>query len=194
MPYYLLCREALNDEAVADWLRDDHVNFGLNSDDLLFGFGCASRTTRLPNFVVAQHASAFMPTIVDGLTGGAQPSIGMNHLDSDFRPAGWQRLDAPEFVHTEPVAAPDWVVRLHPDLVAFFVDERAKALPNETGGSVRGVGCGSQADHAGHSIPPAAGLDRHRVRIDPRPSREHTHRAESRAGYERPHWTMRDLA
>src|SRR5271168_2866686 len=74
VPYYLLCREALNDEAVADWLRDDHVNFGLNSDDLLFGFGCASRTTRLPNFVVAQHASAFMPTIVDGLTGGAQPS------------------------------------------------------------------------------------------------------------------------
>src|SRR5271163_5032738 len=26
VPYYLLCREALNDEAVADWLRDDHVN------------------------------------------------------------------------------------------------------------------------------------------------------------------------
>jgi hypothetical protein len=136
--YYLLCREALADNAVAEWLRDEHVDFGFNSDELLFGFGCASRTTRLPNFVVAQHASAFMPTIVQGLTDGAPPGIGLNHLDSDFRPSGWRWRGAPEFVHVEPPAAPGWTVRLHPDVVASLVDWRAEALPRETGGYLYG--------------------------------------------------------
>jgi hypothetical protein len=135
--YYLLCREALTDDAVAQWLYDEHVG-GAGSDELLFGFGCASPTTRLPNYVVAQHASAFMPTIVQGLTGWVSPGIGLNHLDQAFRPYGWRWLDAPEFLHAEPRIAPEWAVRTHPDVLAFLSAERAKALPIETGGYLYG--------------------------------------------------------
>jgi hypothetical protein len=136
--YYLLCREALTDDGITRWLYDEHVGLGADSDELLFGFGCSSRTTRLPNFVVAQHASAFMPTIVQGLTGETPPGIGLNQLGDDFRPLGWRWIDAPEFVQIKPASAPGWAIRLHPEVSAFLADERNKALPKETGGYLYG--------------------------------------------------------
>lgn len=135
--YYLLCREALTDAAVARWLYEEHVGAAA-SDELLFGFGCTSPTTRLPNYVVAQHASAFMPTIVQGLTVTAPPGIGLNHLDQAFRPSGWRWLDAPNFQHIEPTSAPEWTVRIHPDVLALLSAERAMTLPVETGGYLYG--------------------------------------------------------
>jgi proteasome lid subunit RPN8/RPN11 len=136
--YYVLCREALTNDGVARWLYDEHVGLGADQDELLFGFGCSSRTTRLPNFVVAQHASAFMPTIVRGLTGETPPGIGLNQLGDDFRPLGWRWIDAPEFIQIEPASAPNWTIRLHPEVLAFLADERNKALPKETGGYLYG--------------------------------------------------------
>lgn len=135
--YYLLCREALADDAVAQWLYDEHVG-GAATDELLFGFGCTSPTTRLPNYAVAQHASAFMPAIVQGLTAAVSPGIGLNRLDEAFRPSGWRWLDTLEFRHVEPSTAPGWTVRMHPDVLAFLSAERAKALPVETGGYLYG--------------------------------------------------------
>lgn len=135
--YYLLCREALTDDAVAQWLYDEHLA-GAASDELLFGFGCTSPTTRLPNYVVAQHASAFMPAIVQGLAAAARSGVGFNRLDQAFRPLGWRWLDAPEFLHIAPATAREWTVRIHPDVLAFLSAERAKALPVETGGYLYG--------------------------------------------------------
>jgi hypothetical protein len=136
--YYLLCREALTDTDVEAWLYDDHVNLGAQAEELLFGFGCSSRTTRLPNYVVAQHASAFMPTIVQGLTADIPPGIGINCLDPNFRPVGWRWIDVPEFLKVRPSTAPGWAVRLHPKVLDFLIDRRAAALPSETGGYLYG--------------------------------------------------------
>jgi hypothetical protein len=136
--YYLLCSQALTDNAVAHWLLDEHVA-GADADELLFGFGCASRTLRLPNYVVAQHASAFMPMIVQGLAADAPPGIGLNSLDKDFRPMGWRWIEAAAFGEFDPgPAAPGWTVRVHRDVLAFLDAQRATALPAETGGYLYG--------------------------------------------------------
>jgi len=135
--YYMLCREAPSDEAVAQWLYDEHLA-GPGDDELLFGFGCSSMTTRLPGYVVAQHAAAFMPTIVECLGGGAPTGIGLNRLDGAFHPAGWRWIDVPPFRRFVPQAAPDLSVRVHPDVVEFMAAERAKAASNETGGYLYG--------------------------------------------------------
>ena len=136
--YYLLCCEALTDTDIEAWLYDEHVDLGAASDELLFGFGCSSRTTRLPNYVVAQHASAFMPTIIQGLTAEIPPGIGINHLDVRFRPSGWRWIEVPEFFNVQPSTAPGWTVRLHPAVMSFLTSQRAAALPSETGGYLYG--------------------------------------------------------
>jgi hypothetical protein len=135
--YYTLCREALSDEAVAQWLYDEHLA-GPEDDELLFGFGCSSMTTRLPGYVIAQHAAAFIPTIVEALGAGAPTGIGLNRLDAAFRPAGWSWVDVPPFRNFAPQTAPGWSVRVHPDAADFMTAQRAKAAPNETGGYLYG--------------------------------------------------------
>lgn len=57
--YYSLCREALTDDAVAHWLFEESLG-GFGVEQLQIGFGCSSPTTRMPNYVIAQHASAFL--------------------------------------------------------------------------------------------------------------------------------------
>ena len=135
--YYLLCREAIDDEAIAQWLYDEHVK-GVEHEELLFGFGCSSMTTRIQNYVVAQHASAFMPLIIEGLTEKISSGIGINYLDSSYHSKGWRWIDVQQFHHAEIEDAPGWTVRVHQDVLSFISDERDKALPAETGGYLYG--------------------------------------------------------
>jgi hypothetical protein len=135
--YYLLCGEALTDDAVADWLFREHID-GPGVEGLQFGFGCGSPTARLPNYVVTQHAAAFMPTIVQALSATAAVGMGMNKLDEAFRPAGFRWVEAPEFKRLQPSTAADWTVSIHPDISTQLATERATALPVETGGYLYG--------------------------------------------------------
>ena len=135
--YYLLCREALEIDAVADWLHALHSG-GADADELLFGFGCASLSTRMPGWVVSQHAAAFMPIIIKGLCNELASGIGLNVLDESFHPAGWRWLEAAPMDVFAPPTAPDWSVHVAPAVGQYLKAERTAALPNETGGYLYG--------------------------------------------------------
>lgn len=136
--YNVLCHAALDDADIADWLSTEHL-VGPDSAELVFGFGCSSLTTRLPGFVVAQHAAAFMPTIVRCLEGAAPAGIGINVLDAQFLPRGWRWLAVPSLVELSSETAPGWSIRLHPDVVRRLTEERGRKLPAETGGYLYGA-------------------------------------------------------
>ncbi|HIJ61928.1 MAG TPA: hypothetical protein HPQ04_04475 [Rhodospirillaceae bacterium] len=135
--YYLLCREALEHDDLADWLRAVHLG-GADSEELLFGFGCASASTRMPGWVVAQHAAAFMPTITEGMDSRLVSGIGLNTLDENRRPTGWRWFDVPPMSVYVSNQAPGWAVGITPRVLEFIRKERTAALPNETGGYLYG--------------------------------------------------------
>ena len=109
---------------------------GLMDSTLVLAVGSA--TTRLPNYVVSQHAASFMPTLVQGLTATLSPGIGLNKLDAGFHPVGWRWIETPPFLEFEPATAPDWTVNVDPAVAEFLCQERAKAQPAETGGYLYG--------------------------------------------------------
>lgn len=132
--YCCLLLAALDHAALAEWLADDHAS-PTSLDQLQFGFGCASATVKLPNFVVRQHAASFMPTLLKPPPGAA---IGFNPLTPEFEPLGWTRIDVPEFTIFTPKPATGWRVRMHAAVIEKMQDLRRRALPNETGGYLYG--------------------------------------------------------
>ena len=135
--YYLLCRAALDDQNVADWILSGFAD-GSDAEELVFGFGCASLTTKLPNFVVAAHAAAFMPTIMAGLQGETPAGFGINKLDEQLRPAGWHWFDSPVLKEFNSPMAPGWTVHVDPAVIEQMVAQRREGLPAETGGYLYG--------------------------------------------------------
>jgi proteasome lid subunit RPN8/RPN11 len=135
--YYFLLLQAVDNRRLSRWLLDQHSS-GPEAEELLFGFGCASMTTRMPNLVIAQHAAAFMPSIVSALAGEVLPGVSINSLDANFRPEGWTHYSAPEFAHHECEGAPEWSVRLLPEAGNAMAAMRSQHFPVETGGYLYG--------------------------------------------------------
>ena len=136
--YYALCSEALNNKDIEHWLRNEQAE-GPSHDELLLGMGCASATTRMPKYLVAQHASAFMPTVVGAKDGNMQSGVGINPTRPDGAPTGWQWF--PYSTHAtilEPIDFPDWQVRLAPSASARLTELRIQYSPIETGGYLYG--------------------------------------------------------
>lgn len=136
--YYALCLRAVEDKAVEAWLRSERAA-GASSEELMVGMGCASATTRMPKYMVAQHASAFMPAIMAAANGKADTGIGINPLGPDGAPAGWCW-----FNYGGPVTvlrgadAPGWAVRLSPDAAGRLAELRIAHGNDETGGYLYG--------------------------------------------------------
>ena len=137
--YYALCAHAVDNKAVERWLRHERTQ-GTSSDELLLGLGCASQTTRMPKYVVAQHASAFMPPIMNALSGeGLEPGFGINPTTPSGSPLGWQWF--PYGGRTSVLESPDapgWSVRLSPSVSRVLASRRIEYGPLETGGYLYG--------------------------------------------------------
>lgn len=113
--YYALINMGRNCGAVRDWLREDGHGQGA-LEEVILGFGCSSMTTRLPKFVLDQHAAAAMPTIISALTDDHEAGFGINPLDEHFQPLGWQWFPVNPFDHLDGNIAEGWSVRLEPDI------------------------------------------------------------------------------
>ena len=135
--YYMLCAEALNNEDIEFWLRSEQAE-GPSAQELLLGMGCASATTRMPKYLVTQHASAFMP-ILAAAPNDLQTGVGINPLRPDGTPTGWWWFShcAPTVV-LEPKNLPEWKVRLAPSASARLTELRTQYAPVETGGYLYG--------------------------------------------------------
>lgn len=132
--YCCLLLAAIEHGALAEWLADDHAS-PTSLDQLQLGFGCASATVKLPNFVVRQHAAAFMPTL---LKPSADVAIGFNPLTPEHEPLGWTFIAVPDFTIFTPKPATGWRVSMHAAVIEKLQDLRGRALPNETGGYLYG--------------------------------------------------------
>ena len=121
------------------WLRHERTQ-GTSSDELLLGLGCASPTTRMPKYVVAQHASAFMPPIMNALNGeGLEPGFGINPTTPSGSPLGWQWFPyGGRTTGLESPDAPGWSVRLSPSVSRVLADRRIDYGLLETGGYLYG--------------------------------------------------------
>ena len=136
--YYALCADALNNKDIEHWLRSEQAD-GPSADELLLGMGCASATTRMPKYLITQHAAAFMPTIIGTKEGNMEPGVGINPTRPDGTPTGWQWFPycAPTIV-LQPSDLPDWQVRLSPGAFARLTALRIQYTPIETGGYLYG--------------------------------------------------------
>lgn len=136
--YYELCTRAIEDKAIEEWLRGEQAT-GTSSEDLVVGMGCASATTRMPKYLVAQHAAAFMPTIVGIQSNGTGAGFGINPLAQDGTPQGWRWFDYGGAVTVlEAVDAPGWDVRVSPTAAQRLEELRLAHGDTETGGYLYG--------------------------------------------------------
>ena len=136
--YYALVILGQTEKSVRDWLRSD-VQGRRVLEELILGFGCSSITTRLPKYVVSQHAAATMPTIFHALTATQESGIGLNPLDNSFRPNGWRWFPVGPFVQLQGEIASGWDVRIAP-LLPEQIEKYWQAYPDiEVGGYLYGV-------------------------------------------------------
>ena len=135
--YYLLCSQALECEPVERWLKNE-TKIAVDSEELLVGMGCASATTKLPKFSIYQHATAFMPTIISALNGGATCGVGINPVDEQGHPIGWQWIPAGTVTVLKSQTALDWEIRLSEYVVTQLAALRERHGEIETGGYLYG--------------------------------------------------------
>ncbi|MBN9478922.1 MAG: Mov34/MPN/PAD-1 family protein [Bordetella sp.] len=130
-----LYASATEDANIAAWL--DHENqYPLGPDPLLYGFGCTSQTTRLPNHWVEQHASVTAAMI---FTPDEGSGVALNPVDARGLPSGWSWRPVAPFRELKPPTEPEWTVRLSEDVAAQLAERREAALPAETGGYLYGA-------------------------------------------------------
>ena len=136
--YYALCWRALDDEDIQLWLRGEAAD-GVSADEMIFGMGCSSPTTAMPKFIVAQHASAFMPWVLKAAAATLPPGVGINPLGEEGEPSGARWYDYGGSVMVlEPAQAPGWQVRLSPHASTQLRELREQNAPKETGGYLYG--------------------------------------------------------
>lgn len=130
-----LYARAVDDADVAAWLDHEH-QFPLGPDPLLYGFGCTSQTTRLPNHWVEQHASASTAMIFEPEEGSG---IALNPINDRGLPKGWSWRTVAPFRVLTPPTEPGWTVRISEEVSMQLSALREAALPLETGGYLYGV-------------------------------------------------------
>ncbi|MCR9095670.1 MAG: Mov34/MPN/PAD-1 family protein [bacterium] len=134
--YYFLCRVAAEDDSVSAALRGELTD-PVETGAFAAGFGCASATTRMPQWKVAAHAAAFMPALSQLLAEVDHRSgLGLNELSPSGEPIGWRWLDVDSF-DVDPNAS-GWEVRIAPGVSARMNDLMQQSSPCETGGYLYG--------------------------------------------------------
>ena len=125
---------AVDEPAVACWL-DHEARHPFGLDPFMYGFGCGSQTVHLPNYVVEQHASATLPTIIGDRS---ESGIGLNPLDEHYRPLGWRWHPIMPFTSFTPLTEVEWRVIVSASALKRMTSLRTDALPSETGGYLYG--------------------------------------------------------
>lgn len=136
--YYELCLRGIEEKAIECWLREEQAA-GIDSEELVLGMGCASATTRMPKYLVAQHATSFMPKIIGIVKNNTNAGIGINPLANDGVPQGWRWFDyGGDVTVLRPADSFDWDVRLSPSANNELERLRQTHGEIETGGYLYG--------------------------------------------------------
>ena len=136
--YHILCQLGLRDKTVRRWLVAEIRNRS-EPQTVTSGFSCASTTLRLPKWIIASHAAAFMPRLTLSLDRtDAESGIGLNALSRDGTPMGWSWYAVPPMKVCKPSSAPGWEVRIADDVCRNMRAFSKGRSPCETGGYLYG--------------------------------------------------------
>jgi proteasome lid subunit RPN8/RPN11 len=135
--YYQLIALADGDQRVQDWLKYESSEEFME-EELVLGFGCASKTTRMPMYKVDAHAAAAYAFIRSRATSDA-PAIALHEIDAKGLSQGVSCVEpAPVQAFGTTATTGEWTVLVAAPVVAKVRELRRKAAPNETGGYLFG--------------------------------------------------------
>lgn len=136
--YYQLIALADGDQRVREWLKyESSAEF--MEEELVLGFGCASKTTRMPMYKVDAHAAASYAFIRSRATSDV-PAIALHEIDANGLSKGVSCVEpAPVQVFGTTATTGEWTVLVAEPVVAKVRELRRKATPNETGGYLFGA-------------------------------------------------------
>ncbi|MEW7994872.1 MAG: ThiF family adenylyltransferase [Candidatus Thiodiazotropha endolucinida] len=131
-----LYKSALTNSHIEQWLASKEQLSSVST-----GQNCASSTMIMPNYVVSSHVSSFMPKIQQVITKHNEvPGLGINILNEDGFPIGWEWLDIPAFqVFVSDSSNGKWDVRIHPEVIAELNKLSSQYAPTEAGGFLYGT-------------------------------------------------------
>lgn len=128
---------AFENDDVSDWLKKSNEDSRLTSFNL--GLGCASATTIMANSTISNHASAMHPVIESMRRKPIKTgNIGINVLDDEFLPKGWNWFDVPKFSNFYSKDL-EWSLRVANSVYEQMALERKRSQPLETAGYLYGV-------------------------------------------------------
>ncbi len=138
--YSYLCHLGIRNQQIQEWIiRENKQGEYIKSIEI--GMTCASPSVVLPKETIAVHAATFMPKLreVSKQKGKSSAGIGINPLNEDGTPIGWQWFDvAPPKTHI-PDGAKGWKIRINPSAIKKMKKWLKEKCPNETGGFLYGV-------------------------------------------------------
>lgn len=131
-----LYKSAVTNSVIEKWLASHEQ---LNSAST--GQNCSSSTMIMPNYVVNAHVSCFMPKIHQVIAKQVESSgFGINILNEDKFPIGWEWFDIPEFqLFVSESSNGNWDVRIHPEVLAELDKLSSQYAPIEAGGFLYGT-------------------------------------------------------
>ncbi len=131
-----LYKSAINNPHIEQWLSSNKQHSSVAT-----GQTCASATMTMPNYAVTSHVSSFMPKIHNVTTKTNEtPGLGINVLDEDRFPVGWNWLDVPAFqIFVSDSENGKWDVRVHPNILLELNEVSSQHIPNEAGGFLYGT-------------------------------------------------------
>ena len=136
--FHQLVALAMDNSHVSQWL--DYENSRTYKDEeLLIGFGCYCRTTRLPLYIVDAHAVSSFAVANQTLQTFDRPLIVLHTLDEKGLSQGTQVIQAEPVQLFENSATSGWRVIVANGVLKSMGEFREKAVPNETGGYFYGA-------------------------------------------------------
>ncbi len=137
--YHYLVSLAKDEQWVREWLAYEATE-AFREEELLIGFGCSSKTTKMPCHQISAHAStAFALAKSFSQDEFSAPRIVLNRLGTDGLSEGSKIHIAPKVrVFNEANDLNGWNVVVSKDVVSKIQTLRSDALPNETGGYLFG--------------------------------------------------------
>ena len=136
--FHQLVALAMSNDDVRKWLTyEDGRTY--KDEELLIGFGCYSRTTKLPIYIVDTHASSSFAVATATLRTLDSPLIVLHVLDEKGLAKGVQVIPAESVQLFESSATNGWRVIAEISVLNKMSEFRIKAAPNETGGYLYGA-------------------------------------------------------
>ena len=136
--FYQLLALAMHNGTIRDWLNYENSRT-YEDEELMMGYSCGSKTTKLPAYKIDSHASTAFALAKSKLPNLSQSLIALNLIDSEGLALGTEII-TPESIHIfHGKSTNGWRILVATDVLGKLHKLRTLAVPNETGGYLFGA-------------------------------------------------------